>query len=171
MLIAITSAWAKKEPALEAGLETFCGADTCYASVIRVALSSGRLALSDTLRQDWVRARSSGFHRSTRPRLYHCDDYSACYAHHPRLHDRVPISGRDEVICVKVRHGGSPLTGSGGTPYARRPEQSERPRARRLRLDFIRSRDVLDQHFPDVVALAVQHRLAGIDGHPDHGFR
>jgi hypothetical protein len=30
MLIAITSAWAKKEPALGAGLETFCGADTCY---------------------------------------------------------------------------------------------------------------------------------------------
>jgi hypothetical protein len=44
------------------------------------------------------------------------------------LHDRVRISGPDEVIRVKVRHGGSPLTGSGGGPYARWLEQSERPR-------------------------------------------
>src|ERR1700722_20458603 len=33
------------------------------------------------------------------------------------------------------------------------------------------SGNILNHHFPDVAAFAVQHGSRGIDRHPDHGFR
>jgi len=46
-----------------------------------------------------------------------------------------------------------------------------KPEPRSQRRSHRQSRDVFDDHFPDVVALAVQHRFGGIDRHPDYRLR
>src|SRR5260221_5214823 len=40
-----------------------------------------------------------------------------------------------------------------------------------LRIRISMSGDVLHDHFPHVVAFAVQHGLGAVDRHPDNGFR
>ena len=57
------------------------------------------------------------------------------------------------------------------TRFEREHRGRETGRATAVCAGLMRSGDILHHHFPDVVALALQHRPRGVDRHPDHGLR